>query len=112
MTHHHISDDTRLLTKKEITFIQRATGKLLYCARAAGSAMLRALKAFAIGGMPLALAAACAGALREKLEALLCFSSRCCSLIFSSLGRRAAPVALHVEGSVEASVLISQALAC
>ena len=70
-----------------------------------------ARRVFAIGGMPLVLAIACAGALREKLEALLCFSSRRCSLIAFLLGRGAAPVALHAEGPAEAPVPISQVLA-
>ena len=65
-------------------------------------------KVLAIDGMPLVLAAACASALREKLEALFCFSSRRCLLIASLPGRRAAPMTLHVEGSVETSVSISQ----
>ena len=68
-------------------------------------------KVLAICGMPLVLAAACAGSLLEKLEALLCFSSRRCALTASLLGRRAAPVALHVEGPAEASVSIHQVLA-
>ena len=41
------SGGSRLLAKKEITFIQLATGKFLYCAQAAGSAMLRALSGIA-----------------------------------------------------------------
>ena len=65
-------------------------------------------KVFAADGMPLVLAAACAGALREKLETLLCFSSRCCSFILSSLGRRVTLMTLHVEGSVETLVSIPQ----
>ena len=54
MTHHHINDQktpnsggTRLLTKEEITFIQRVTGKFLYYARAVDCAILRALSGIA-----------------------------------------------------------------
>ena len=43
MTNHHLSSGARLLTKKEITFIQRVTGKFLYCARAVDCTMLHAL---------------------------------------------------------------------
>ena len=46
-TDHRLSGGARLLTKKEITFIQRVTGKFLYYARAAGCAMLRALSGIA-----------------------------------------------------------------
>ena len=43
MTGHRLSGGARLLTKKEITFIQRVTGKFLYYARAADCTMLHAL---------------------------------------------------------------------
>ena len=82
------SDDARLLTKKEITFIQRVTGKFLYYARAVDCTMLHALNDIATKTV---------NGTTETLDAIKCFMDYASWHPDASVLFRASDMILHIE---------------